>query len=305
MTNKLSWISERAELSSLTSWLVGGVADYLALPTTEEQLVSSLQFAHQNQLPITILGGGTNVLISDAGVRGLVLCLRKLSGLEIELSASSAVVRAWSGTSKSELLKAFLKLNLAPARLLAGLPGDVGGGVVMNAGVSESIEPREFGQMVQWCEIIDAKPPFSKKVLRAEQIEWRYRHSYGWQPGIILRVGFSWPRQEQAGLIDEVRAANRERLRKQPLDLPSCGSVFVNPPGLKAGALIDQCGLRGYRRGDAQVSKKHANFIVNLGKATAADIYHVICYVRSEVLRQKSVSLTTEVVYLGEWPSQV
>jgi UDP-N-acetylmuramate dehydrogenase len=136
-----------------------------------------------------------------------------------------------------------------------------------------------------------------------DEIQWTYRHSSGWQPGIVVRAGFAWPAEHECEANDiaaRVREANRARLSKQPLDMPSCGSVFVNPPGHKSGALIESCGLKGFRVGGAQVSPKHANFIVNTGGATAADIKAVIEHVQKTVKEQKAVALTTEVVFLGD-----
>lgn len=289
-----------APLADYTSWLVGGPADYLCFPTDETELEEALLFAAGRGIPWTVLSGGTNVLVSDEGVEGLVICLRRFSGLRSREENGRLVVEALAGTGKSELLKVFLKNQLAPALFLAGLPGDVGGGIVMNAGVAEAFTPREFHEIVDWIEVLRLEgPDFRRRIYRKEDVQWSYRHSSGWQPGIVVRVGLSWPLQRDPTILDQVRQANKTRLSKQPLDMPSCGSVFVNPPGHKAAQLIDQCGLKGYSVGGAQVSLKHANFIVNTGGATAEDIRRVIEHVKTTVEAQKSVQLKTEVVFLG------
>ncbi|MFZ4404354.1 MAG: hypothetical protein ACOYOK_09665, partial [Pseudobdellovibrionaceae bacterium] len=128
-----------------------------------------------------------------------------------------------------------------------------------------------------------------------------YRHSNGWKPGYILRVGLAWPLEPDDTILDKVRKANQLRLSKQPLDKPSCGSVFINPVGHKAGQLIEQCGLKGFTIGGAQVSQKHSNFIVNIGKASASDMWQVILHVQKVVEEKTSVQLRTEVVLMGEW----
>lgn len=295
-------IKQNVSLADYTSWLVGGPADYLCLPQNEAEIREALQWAHDQKQPVTIFGGGTNVLISDKGIRGLVMCLRKFSGIESKEDNGRLQITATAGTAKSELLKIFLKNKLAPALFLAGLPGDIGGGVVMNAGVAEAFAPREFVEIIDWVEVLRFEQgQFSTHRFTKEQLHWEYRHSKGWQPGVILRVGISWPLQVDATILDQVRNANKIRLSKQPLDMPSCGSVFRNPTGHKAAQLIDGSGLKGFTIGEAQVSLKHANFIVNLGAATAANIWQVIEHVRQTVKNLKNVELQTEVVRLGEW----
>lgn len=292
-------ISQNVNLAEYTSWLVGGNADNFCLPETLGDLKEAITFAKKQNLKITILGGGTNVLVSDEGIEGLTICLRRLSKISSVEKDRRLHIEALSGTSKSELLKTFLKQKLAPALFLAGLPGDVGGGVVMNAGVAEAFVPREFMDFVDWVEVLTLDLQTIR--LQKSQLTVKYRHTDGWQPHIIVNVGMSWPLENDPTILDKVREANKIRLSKQPLDMPSCGSVFKNPEGHKAAQLIDSTGLKGYRVGDAQVSLKHANFIVNLEKATAKNIWDVITHVQKTVEKEKGVKLTTEVVKLGRW----
>lgn len=293
-------LEREAPLAPLTSWLVGGPAEILARPVNEEEVRAALRWAHAHKQPITILSGGTNVLISDQGVRGLVIVLDKLVGLATEERDGRLHMTAMAGTGKSELLKTLLKYKLEPALFLAGLPGDIGGGVAMNAGVGEMITPREFVEITDWIEVVKwTGADFERVRFARADLQWSYRHCEGWKPGVIVRVGLSWPLEPKADILQRVKAANQVRLSKQPLDMPSCGSVFINPPGHKSGQLIEQCGLKGYSVGGAQVSNKHANFIVNTGAATALDIHRVITHVRDTVKSRTGVELRTEVVFMG------
>jgi UDP-N-acetylmuramate dehydrogenase len=297
-------IQEKIPLADYTSWLVGGSADFFCLPTTEAELREALLWARDRGQTVTLLGGGSNVLISDGGVRGLVIGLRRFSGYQVKEERQRLQIEALAGTAKSELLKTFLKYKLAPALFLAGLPGDTAGGVVMNAGVGEMITPREFVEITDWIEVLRWQGDTLQTLrLRKEDLHWEYRHSQGWQPGVITKVGISWPLEPQADLLEKVKNANRVRLSRQPLDMPSCGSVFVNPPGHKSAQLIESCGLKGYTIGGAQVSLKHANFIVNIGGAKATEIWSVIQHVKKTVQEQTGVVLSTEVIRLGDWPA--
>lgn len=296
-------VLENISLASYTSWLVGGLADYLVLPESEEELNQAVLWAKEKKLPITILGGGSNVLVSDKGIRGLTICLRRFSGLTHSEKEGRLVITALSGTGKSDLLKVFLKYKLPPALFLAGLPGDVGGGIVMNAGVAENFLPREFHELVDSFDVLDLNSSkLENKHYKKSDIHWSYRHSMGWQPGIIVKAQLSWLLSDvDSQILDKVKEANKTRLAKQPLDLPSCGSVFINPEGYKAAQLIDQSGLKGFSIGAAMVSPKHANFIVNVGQAKALDIWNLILHVQKVVIEKKGVKLQTEVVRLGEW----
>ena len=291
-------ISTDVILKPYTWWRIGGAADHFALPKDLNDLRAALDFARARELPLTILGGGTNVLVSDEGVAGLVICLKQFRGLEVTETPERLDLVTWAGTPKSELTKEFLRRRLAPALFLCGLPGDVGGGVVMNAGVAEHIVPREFGELVTWVETLDPKTGELRRFAH-DDLDWTYRHTAGFGADVVVRVGLSWALDADPELPTKVKLATRNRLQRQPLELPSCGSTFKNPPGHKAGALIEAAGLKGYRLGGAQVSPKHANFIVNLGEATAVDVRGVIAHVRTEVFARAGVTLETEVKFIG------
>lgn len=291
------------DLSQMTSWLVGGKADHYCAPKDLDQLGEALLYAFEKNWPVSVLGGGSNILISDAGVRGLLIHTAGLQHIEVLQQKPDFELRAWCGTPKSEVLKHFLKQKLAPAVFLAGLPGDVAGGVVMNAGVGHEVHPKEFCEIVSQFEVmsVNDKGQLQRKWVQKESVHWHYRRSENWQPGVITQVDLSWPYEPDPNVNKQVSLGNQRRKATQPLTSPSCGSVFKNPKGDHAGRLIETAGLKGYRFGGAQVSEKHANFIVNLGGATASDIHHVIEHVQNEVFNQFQISLTHEVIYLGAW----
>ncbi len=295
-------LETQKNLAQLTWWKVGGNADYFIMPESVSELETALEWAEVQGYPVTVIGGGSNILISDKGIEGLVICMRQLKRVAIEKERARLIVTAEAGALKAEVLKPFLQEKLAPALFLCGLPGDVAGGVVMNAGVSECIVPREFVEIVDWFEVLRRKDG-KNQILRFENsdVHWEYRHTSGWQPGVITRVCVSWPLQPDADMSKKVKQATRMRLMKQPLNKPSCGSVFKNPEGSSSGALIEKAGLKGFQIGEAQVSEKHANFIVNLGQAKASDILKVIEHVQGEVKKQFGVELRTEVKKLGRW----
>lgn len=290
-------------LNEFTSWKVGGNAEFYCAPTTENEMEEALKLAYKNHWPVTLLGGGTNVLISDKGIQGLVIHCHKMVGVQIISQDKQVVIECLAGTPKSEILKEFMKLRLRPAIFLAGLPGDMAGGVVMNAGVGHDISPREFHEIVHSFDVLECTKTGEviKKSFQKDEIEWSYRKSKNWQPGVITKVRVCWENKPDDNVLKEVRDGNKRRKSTQPLAFPSCGSVFKNPQGNYAGALIEKSGLKGKMVGGAQVSEKHANFIINTGVATATDIHTLISLVQKVVEEKFSIHLTNEVVYLGQW----
>ncbi|MCB0350338.1 MAG: UDP-N-acetylmuramate dehydrogenase, partial [Bdellovibrionales bacterium] len=256
------------------------------------------------KLKIWVISGGSNVLIQDGVVEGLVISLHELKGIEKVQTGEKVLITCLAGTPKSEVAKIFIQNRLPPAVFLTGIPGDMGSGVVMNAGIGENRVPREFCEIVEDIEVLridEATGQFSEVKILGRDIKWEYRHSSDWQPGIITRVTVGWSHQADMNVPNDVRAQTKKRITSQPLDLPNCGSVFRNPVGHKSAQLIESCDLKGFRIGGASVSKKHANFIVNDQGATALDIHRVIEHVRATVLEKTGVELKTEVVYIGDW----
>jgi len=303
-------IQKKTTLANYTSWKIGGDADYFCLPKSTEDIKEALLWAHQNAVEVTYLGGGTNVLISDRGIRGLVICFKNFAGIEDESNDTHLRIRCKAGTLKMKAMRRFLKLDLAPALFLSGLPGDVAGGVVMNAGVSENVTPKEFVEIVESFKVLKFEGGVHvEKEFKKEDVQWDYRKSKGWQPGVITEVVLSWPLHNKVkNLKAMVKEAQELRASKQPLSEPSCGSVFRNPlddlnnkDKKSAGYLIENSGLKGYQYGGAEISRKHANFIVNKGAATALDVHCTIGIAQKKVEHIFGVKLQNEVRYLGDW----
>ncbi|MCB0415882.1 MAG: UDP-N-acetylmuramate dehydrogenase [Bdellovibrionales bacterium] len=290
-------IQQNVSLSEWTSWKVGGPARFFCQPSHLEEFQQAFEWAQSQNLQKYFLGEGSNVLVSDHGVNGLVVQLGNFKKIESHLEDERLKVVCEAGAPKFEAMRVFLKHRLAPALFLSGLPGNIAGGVYMNAGVSEHRIPREFCEIVDWIEVL--RPTGDVERVESKSIQWSYRKSLGWQPGMIYRVGLSWENKPMDDMPKLVREANKMRLSKQPLTQPSCGSVFRNPEGDSSGRLIESCGLKGYTVGGAQVSEKHANFIVNKGHATAKDIESIIGYVKKTVKEQTGFELHEEVIRMG------
>ena len=308
-------------LSNLNSWKVGGKASFFCEPKNQEDILLALKWAKENKQPLTFLGQGTNVLISDKGIKGLTIRLSKLTGITSYKKNNRLYIKALAGTFKADIMQVFAKHQLAPALFLCGLPGDVAGGVVMNAGVGQDISPKEFKDIVDNVTVIkfpwdpkqtqshapSLKPntnPFHISIVPKKNIKWSYRLSQGWGPGLIYEVSLSWPLKPLPTLKSRLREMALKRVKSQPLQSLSAGSVFKNPKtGEKAGALIEACGLKGHKIGQAQVSEKHANFILNLGGAKAENIHHLIQLIQKKVKETHDIKLEPEIKYIGEWPS--
>lgn len=291
-------IKAKESLRNRTWWKVGGAADYFCSPGSEEELKEALLWAEGRSIPVTALGSGTNVLVSDKGVDGLVISMEKMTAIQSTVEGNVLNIKAEAGVLKSRLMAVFRQHNLAPALFLSGLPGDVGGGVVMNAGISKDIEPKEFSEIVKDFEVMTEK---GTNVFKNQDIKWGYRTTKGWGEGLIYRVHFEWPLKPIKDLNQKIKILLKGRRDSQPLSEASCGSVFRNPYPQYAGKLIEDSGLKGLKRGDAFVSEKHGNFIINKGKASSQDIDHLIRTIQEIVQKKFGVLLEKEVHYLGRW----
>jgi len=280
-------------------WRLGGPADlYVELPSPDA-LAATLALAHEHSLPITVLGNGSNLLVADAGVRGIVV---KLTGdfrtSTLQDGPQGPEVVAGGGLYDAVLLKRLDDAGVSGLGCLAGVPGTVGGAVRMNAGTHLG----ELGDRVREVEV--ALPDGTLARLTPADIRFSYRRAHLPAGAIVTRA---WLRIETdpttvASDREKVRHHLDRRKATQPLDQPSCGSTFKNPTGDAAGRLIDISGLKGHRIGGAQISEKHANFIVNTGGATAMNVYDLICLARRTVHDQHGVALEPEVHAIGDWP---
>ena len=293
-------VKENISLKPYNSWKVGGEAKYFAQPANKDELSKVYSWALEKDIPIYVLGGGTNILVSDLGFDGLVIHTANMKNLsEVDASDSYIQFSAQSGASKSEVLKIFMKHKLDAAIFLTGLPGDVGGGVVMNAGVGTNTQPKEFNEIVEWIEVL--KPNLDFVRYTHDQLNWQYRKSLNWQPGIITEVGFKYKNTPSADFMQKMREATKRRISTQPINKPSGGSTFKNPEGYTSGALIDGLGLKGYKIGGAEVSTKHANFLVTDETASANDLWELIRFIKVKVKEAHDIELHTEVQLIGQF----
>lgn len=275
-------------LSKYTSIRIGGPADYYLEPADKEDTVAIIAFLQQKQFPFMIIGRGSNLLVSDEGIRGAVINLETgLSAIRVEQDR----VFADAGVSMARFVDFCVQRGYKGVEMLAGIPGTLGGALIMNAGAYG-------GEISDHLVDVEVLRNGVLLYLKKEEVGFAYRRS-GLQRDIILGASFRLPQ----GQKEEIMAIRKELLMKrnraQPLNYPNSGSMFKNPPGQFAAKLIEEAGLKGRRLGDAQVSEKHANFIVNLGAATAQDVLGLIELVRRTVLERFQVTLELEVKLLG------
>lgn len=275
-------------LSGHTTFKVGGPADYFVLPENKEQLSLVWHFVKENNLPCLVLGMGANLLVSDEGFRGIVLCLKRMD--QISLIGENTIA-AQAGASLHRVCSFAAEKSLSGLEFAYGIPATVGGAVYMNAGAYSG----EICDVLIQSEHIS--PSGETGCFSREQLQMGYRHSlYQACPDLIISEAVF---ELKLGNRDEIRAKMAEilalRKEKQPLDYPSAGSTFKRPKGAFAGSLIEQCGLKGCCFGGAEVSEKHAGFIINKNRATAKDICALIEQVQKEVLAKTGYTLECEV----------
>ncbi|MBI5503358.1 MAG: UDP-N-acetylmuramate dehydrogenase [Deltaproteobacteria bacterium] len=284
-------------LDRCTSFQIGGIADLLLDPPSLDVLASALAAARELEVPVTCLGGGTNVLVSDAGVRGLVVRLGKAfefirwtdldhATAEVEVGAATRFIRL----AKDSVARGFQGLEFA-----AGIPGSVGGAAQMNAGAFGG----ELSQCLKSLLLVTARGEIVEK--SREELQFSYRKLALEAGDMIACLRFRLTRSSVGRLQQEVARVQDKRRRNQPVGYPNAGSIFKNPPGEYAGRLIEKAGLKGRTEGGAQVSPEHANFIVNLGSATARDVRNLMSLVQEEVWSRCGVWLEPEVRFIGEW----
>lgn len=277
-------------MAKRTSFRVGGPAALMIFPQTEAEAVSALQVIHALGHTPFFLGNGSNLLVSDSGYEGVVV---KYSALGPPEEREGLFV-AGGATLLSELANAAAKRSLTGLEFAYGIPGTVGGAVTMNAGAYGG----EMAQVVAWVRTVNGRGEV--ETIPAEKCDFSYRHSV-FSPGdrLILAAGFHLMPGDQGAIYDKMAQLLAQRKAKQPLEFPSAGSTFKRPAGYFAAALIDQCGLKGLSVGGAQVSEKHAGFIINKGGATCEDILALVEQVKERVFAQTGVELELEVKTLG------
>ncbi len=278
-----------APLAELTSLRIGGPADAFVSPEDVHDVCRIVRQAHAAQVPIMVLGG-TNLLVQDGGIRGMVLSLSKMAAIEKE---DDRLVFAEAGARMPTLLGFAVHHALSGLEWAAGIPGTVGGGVVMNAGTM-------LGEMQNCLDAIQMVNPDGRLMTYpAADVSFAYR-SVSLPEGIVVGAWLRLTPAPREEIESRTKSYLQYRKRSQPLSQPNAGSVFKNPQGTTAGRLIEEAGLKGYRVGDAQVSTKHANFIVNLGRACSTDALRLIETIQQAVLRRTGVRLELEWKVVGE-----
>ena len=296
----MSEILKNISLSKETKagYKIGGTADYYLSVHNVEDVAFAVNFAKENNIPFFVLGSGCNVLVSDNGFRGIVINTGRMD----DIIVSENSIKASAGAPITSLVREAILANFAGVEELSGIPGTIGGGISMNAGAySQTVSDNISEICVYDCD--NGK----ELILSKKDAQFSYRSSiFKKKNYIILWANFVFPLKVAYGiLIARQNEVLKKRKEKQPLEYSSCGSVFKNPPDKRAGQLIEQAGLKGFSVGDAEVSQKHANFIVNKGNASAKDVRKVIAEVKKVVSKTFSIQLETELVFLGEFDTEI
>ena len=305
MQNKNEWIRKLGEqveilvaepMKNHTTFRIGGPADALALPKTPEEVAEVVRFCHEHAQPYYVLGNGSNLLVSDEGYRGLVLQLYRNFN-DIQVNGETITVQ--SGAMLATVARTAYQTGLTGLEFASGIPGTIGGAVVMNAGAYGG----EMKNVLKEVTVLTKEGEVL--VIPAKALELGYRTSVipknGW---IVLGAVLRLKKGDQEQILARMEELKEQRITKQPLDLPSAGSTFKRPEGYFAGKLIMDAGLRGFTVGGAQVSEKHCGFVVNRGNATAADVWELICEVKRRVKEMTGVELEPEVKLLGDFPQR-
>ncbi len=283
-------------LTRYTSFRVGGPAEVFAEPDTLTELQTLVALLHQEPVPYFLLGGGTNILISDKGIRGVVIKLGEgFNYSRWEEERDTAQVGVGAGRSLGRFVREAVGKGYGGVEFAEGIPGSAGGGLLMNAGAFGGELSRVVEAISGVC--VDGTPVR----LPGDRLGFAYRRT-ALSPGLIVaEIEFRLQRVRQEALLAAMLEAQRKRQQTQPHGYPNAGSIFKNPPGAYAGRLIETAGLKGLTRGGAQVSERHANFIVNTGTARAAEVRQLMGQIQQTVWEKDQVWLEPEVRLVGEW----
>ena len=284
-------------MSAHTTFRIGGPADYFVVPEDAASLGRGVALCRAEGVDYFITGNGSNLLVGDGGSRGVVFHIcHTMDDVAYEEKGTELLVEAGAGVMLSSLARQVSSKGYTGFEYATGIPGTLGGGVTMNAGAYGG----EISDNLLWAELMDE----TGAVLRLERdrLKLSYRHSVMMEQSlVVLRAGFSFTKGDAMAITQKVAELSRSRKEKQPLEYPSAGSTFKRPEGYFAGKLIQDCGLKGFRVGDAMVSEKHSGFVINVGHATAADVMTLIRHVQQEVDRQFCVRIEPEVRMIGEF----
>lgn len=284
-------------LKKHSTFRIGGNADVLVAPQNLLQIKLLFAYIKENSIPYTVIGNGSNLLFSDDGFRGIVVKIgSEFSGIESTLTDNGMILNVKAGTLLSRLAAFACENSLTGLEFASGIPGSVGGAILMNAGAYDG----EISQVLVESTYFDIKK-MSVGTKSYEMHDFSYRHSSYEDDGLIILSGsFSLKNGNKDDILLKMKDLNSRRISKQPLEFPSAGSTFKRPAGLYAGKLIEDAGLKGFSIGGAQVSEKHCGFVINKGGATCSDVINVIKYVKSAVFDKFGVELETEVKIIEE-----
>ncbi len=276
-----------------TNFKIGGNADVFVIAKNIEEIKCVIKFSKENNILLTILGNGSNVLVSDKGIRGIVL---QVGTKEIKIEKQkNALVEVEAGVMLGALAQVLLKQSISGFEFAAGIPGSIGGAIRMNAGAYGG----EMKDIVKNVTVLNEKGEIN--ILTNEECEFSYRHSrFTNSKEIIIKATLELPFGNENEIKAKMDEYAQSRKEKQPLNLPSAGSTFKRGADFITAKLIDECGLKGYTSGNAQVSTLHAGFVVNLGNATAQDVLNVVNHVKQVVLEKTGKQIELEVELLGE-----
>lgn len=284
-------IIEDAQMKDHVYFRVGGSADILLIPETKEQVIKSIEICRNSNVPFYVVGNGSNLLVKDGGIRGVVIKLGKVKNVVVDGDR----INAECGALLKDVSNAGLENSLTGFEFACGIPGTVGGAVFMNAGAYHG----EIADVIESADVIDTEG--NVITLNKEQLELGYRTSYVMKKGyIVLSAIFKLQSGEEEKIKERVSDLTFMRESKQPLEYPSAGSTFKRPEGYFAGKLIQDAGLKGFTLGGAAVSEKHSGFVINKNNATATDIINLIHHIQNEVKKQFGVDLHPEVRIIGE-----
>lgn len=270
---------------------VGGPADILLIPSKVEQIIESIKICKENNIPYFVMGNGSNLLVKDGGIRGVVIKLTGLTNLEV----NETEIKADCGVMLKELSDKALENSLTGLEFACGIPGSVGGAVFMNAGAYNG----EIKNVIKEAQVITSSGEIV--TLSKDELELGYRTSKVMRDNsIVINATFKLEKGNKEEIKETIDDLTQKREEKQPLEYPSAGSTFKRPEGYFAGKLIQDSGLKGYSIGGAAVSSKHSGFVINKDNATAKDILDLIAYIQAEVKKQFGVELHTEVRIIGE-----
>lgn len=298
MLNKTLNIDEKIifdePMKKHTSFKIGGNADYFIKVNSKEELILAIKYAKEKEIPITIIGNGSNLLVKDKGIRGLVIKI-DIQNLKIEKLENQAVVTVGAGYKMMPLAIKLMNEEISGFEELSGIPGTIGGAIYMNAGAYG----KEIRDLILSTKCIDLEGNIFE--LSNEEQKFNYRDSiFNKKDYIVLETTLKLKYGKKQEINNKMKEYLNQRKEKQPLEYPTAGSSFKRKDGIITAKLIDECGLKGYKIGGAKISEKHAGFIINYDNATAKDVLDLIKYVKEKVYEKYGIKIEEEVKIIGE-----